>query len=165
MEKDGHLGISVRGGANATMAPRSGAPTVAAPPRRPPPPYHIASASAKMPIALSVPRDGSDGIKLTNRTTRSFAAQVVVAESALSGSIQAGPQAFHGAFYKNCAFAREHTIRTTAQLALSRAELGPRRCLETPIRKKNKLVPQGRDQVAKLPLFVRTQTHSLGKSQ
>jgi len=29
----------------------------------------------------------------------------------------------------------------------------------------NKLVPQGRDQVAKLPLFVRTQTHSLGKSQ
>ena len=29
----------------------------------------------------------------------------------------------------------------------------------------NKLVPQGRDQVAKLPLFVTTQTHSLGKSQ
>ena len=29
----------------------------------------------------------------------------------------------------------------------------------------NKLVPQGRDQVAKLPLFVRTQTHILGKSQ
>jgi len=29
----------------------------------------------------------------------------------------------------------------------------------------DKLVPQGRDQVAKLPLFVRTQTHSLGKSQ
>jgi len=30
---------------------------------------------------------------------------------------------------------------------------------------KYKLVPQGRDQVAKLPLFVRTQTHRLGKSQ
>jgi len=28
-----------------------------------------------------------------------------------------------------------------------------------------KLVPQGRDQVAKLPLFVRTQTHSFEKSQ
>jgi len=62
----------------------------------------------------STPRDRSDGIKLTNRTTRSAAAQIVVGEISLSGAIQAGPQACYGAFCKNCAFAREHTISTTA---------------------------------------------------
>jgi len=51
---------------------------------------------------------------MTNRTARSSAAQIVVGESALSGAIQTGPQAFYGAVYKNCEFAREHTISTTA---------------------------------------------------
>jgi len=34
------------------------------------------------------------------RTTRTSAAQIVVGEIAVSGPIQAGPQAFYGAFYK-----------------------------------------------------------------
>jgi len=49
----------------------------------------------------SAPPDGSDGVKLTNRTMCSFAAKIVVGEIALSGAIQTGPQAFYGAFYKN----------------------------------------------------------------
>jgi len=62
----------------------------------------------------SAPRDGLDDVKLTNRTTRTSAAQIVVGEIAVSGPIQAGPQDFYGAFYKKNAFAHEHTISTTA---------------------------------------------------
>ena len=52
---------------------------------------------------------------MTSRTTRSSAAQIVVGEIALSSAIQTGPQAFYRAVDKNCAFARKHTISTTAQ--------------------------------------------------
>jgi len=45
-----------------------------------------------------------------HRTTRSSAAQIVVGEISLVGAIQAGP--LYSAFYKNCAFAREHTMST-----------------------------------------------------
>ena len=82
----------------------------------------------------SAPRDGSDGIKLTNRTTRSSAAQIVVGEIVLSGAIHAGPQACNGPFYKNCAFAREHTVSTTALPGRGgRAPSGPPNRLGSPI--------------------------------
>jgi len=52
---------------------------------------------------------------LTNRTTRSSAAQIVVGEIFVSSAIQAGPQVFYGPFYKKNAFGREYTMSTTAQ--------------------------------------------------
>jgi len=60
-----------------------------------------------------------DDVKLTNRTTRTFVAQIVVGESAVFGRIQTSPQEYYGAFYKKNAFAREHTISTTALLVAS----------------------------------------------
>jgi len=53
-------------------------------------------------------------MKMTNWTTRHSAAQVLVGEIAVYGYMHAGPQHCYRAFYNTSAFAREHTMSTTA---------------------------------------------------
>jgi len=61
---------------------------------------------------------------ITVRTKRSSAAQIVVGEISVYGYMQAGPQDCYGAFHKKSAFAREHTISTTALLATTTEAFG-----------------------------------------